>query len=59
MFETEHLHNETDDRFDRLRRIAWWDQKKLQEAKGICKIKLSQLPWYPPDNHRLEVPTWN
>jgi adenylyltransferase/sulfurtransferase len=35
MFETEHLHNETDDRFDRLRRIAWWDQKKLQEAKVL------------------------
>lgn len=30
-----------------------------QRYKGICKIKLSQLPWYPPDNHRLEVPTWN
>jgi adenylyltransferase/sulfurtransferase len=35
MFETEHLHIETDDRFDRLRRIAWWDQKKLQAAKVL------------------------
>ena len=27
--------------------------------KGLCKIKLSQLTWYTPDNHILEVPTWN
>src|SRR4030095_10179196 len=34
------------------------DQKGLA-TKGLCKIKLSQLTWYPPDNHLLEVPTWN
>jgi len=31
----------------------------LESNKGLCKIKLSQLTWYPPDNHLLEVPTWN
>ncbi|MCI0490401.1 MAG: ThiF family adenylyltransferase [Blastocatellia bacterium] len=34
MKETLHIQSiEREDRFDRLRRIAWWDQEKLKEAK--------------------------
>jgi hypothetical protein len=32
---------------------------RATDTLGLCKIILSQLTWYPPDNHILEVPPWN
>src|SRR5262245_9550738 len=28
-------------------------------TKGLSKIRLSQIPWYTPDNYLLEVPLWS